>query len=101
MIRARALLVMTLVGFGVVGGLGGTASAKPPACPSAYELADLEELEDFVLAAGGEIGGELTAFFEVVDENVDRLICFKTLPDATPFPTPPLLAGDNRLPKSG
>jgi hypothetical protein len=101
MARARSLLVLTLVGFGVVGGLGGTAAATQPACPSAFELADLAELEDFVLAAGGEIGGELTAYFEVVDENVDGLICFKRLPDATPLPTPPLLAGDNRLPKSG
>jgi hypothetical protein len=77
----------------------GTASAKPPQCPASNELADLPEVEAFVLEAGGEIGQELTDFFHFIDENEDGLICFKTLPEATPFPTPPLLATDNRLPK--
>ena len=99
----RRILVSVLTCAICLGGsvtLAGSASAKPQSCPSAYELSDLSELEAFVIAAGGEIGTELTGFFEIVDENDDGLICFKTLPEATPYPTPPLLAGDNKLPKA-
>jgi hypothetical protein len=74
----------------------GSASADPPECPRSNELATLAELEEVVLEAGGEIGEQLTSFFEFVDENDDGLICYKLLPEATPFPTPPFLAGDNR-----
>ena len=82
-----------------LGALQGTATAAPRPCPSSAELADLPELEAFVVAAGGMTGPELTGFFQLVDENQNGLICFKTLPEATPFPTPPLLAGDDRLPR--
>lgn len=99
----RRVLTIVLVSaslVGVLGVLGGPAVAKPPQCPRAYELADLPEVEAFVLAAGGVIGPELTDFVEFVDGNDDGFICFKTLPEATPYPTPPLLAGDNKLPKA-
>ena len=97
---ARAGALICLIALGVPSASMHVATAKAPTCPAAYELADLPELEAFVEAAGGMTGAELTAFFELVDENDDGLICFKTLPQATPLPTPPLLASDNRVPKA-
>lgn len=95
--RFRRLTSVALLAFTVVGVLGGTAVADPPACPTSNTLSNLADLQAFVIAAGGDAGQELTDFFEFVDANDDGLICYKTLPEATPFPTPPLLAGDNRL----
>jgi len=90
-----ALGVVCLMGLPV-----GAVSAAPPRCPAAYELSDLAEMERFVLDAGGQIGPELTGFFLHIDENGNGSISFKTLPEATPLPTPPLLAHDDR-PASG
>jgi hypothetical protein len=60
------------------------------------DLMTLEQLEALVETAGGQTGSELTAYFDFIDENGDGLGCFKTLPEATPLPTPPLLGTDNR-----
>jgi hypothetical protein len=86
-----------LIAVVALGVLGGSAVAAPPACPAADTLSDLPDLQAFVIAAGGDANQELIDFFEHIDENDDGLICYKTLPEATPFPTPPLLAHDNRL----
>ena len=96
----RALAVATVLAL--TGGMlvlaASPAAAKPAACPNAYELADLAELQAFVANAGGDPSDpELLGFFEFVDMNVDGFICFKTLPEATPFKSPPLLAGDNKV----
>jgi hypothetical protein len=74
----------------------GAAQADPAPCPASRDLMTLAELEALVEAAGGQTGAELTAFFGFVDENGDGLACFKTLPEATPYPTPPLQGMDNR-----
>lgn len=79
-----------------VGLMSTVSSAAPPPCPSSRALTTLPQLEAFVVAAGGETGPALTDFFEHVDENGNGLICFKVLPDATPYPTPPIQGMDDR-----
>lgn len=93
--RVRSILTMSLIA-GVLVIPGGAVQADPAPCPSSRDLMSLEELEALVEDAGGQTGEELTAFFEFVDENGDGVACFKTLPEATPFPTPPLQGMDNR-----
>jgi hypothetical protein len=100
--RIRSLVVLAATLSVVVGTPAGSADAVPPPhanpspCPRSMDLMTLEQLEAFVEAAGGQTGPALTAFFEFIDENGDGVGCFKTLPEATQLPTPPLLGTDNR-----
>jgi hypothetical protein len=75
-------------------GTAGTAAAAPPtknSCPSGYELKSLR----FVLsqATQGFEGAIRTA-----DENRDRLLCYKPLPEPIPLFEPTFLYEDNAVP---
>lgn len=96
--HVKALILSCVIGLGVTALASGTAVAEPRPCPRAYFGPwDYPQLEAFVLGAGGDPSLGLEPYFDHIDANEDGYACFKTLPAATPLPTPPLLGHDNRL----
>jgi hypothetical protein len=93
-IRSIALASALALTASLFVGVGSVAAAKP--CPSGYTAYTYAELEDFVIDAGGDPSLGLEPYFEHIDANGNGTACFKTLPEATPYPTPPLLGHDDK-----
>jgi hypothetical protein len=95
--RIRSIALACVLGLGASVSFGAGAVAAPKPCASGFSAYTYAELEAYVVDAGGDPGLGLEPYFDHIDANGNGTACFKTLPEATPYPTPPLLGQDDRI----